>query len=368
MGSVWCLRKPSWVGVQTKKSYPDFVGQFDTLVDTDVRWTPYTVVDIHDRAPQGLSSLCLRDKEYWMTRKQLVYDIHVEDYVVHRVMRQFHRYQESPVPVTNSVPSHVHRWTRQGQAPTTHWGQKVLPYVQQWGAALDDLVDEQRPHSNEAFTMYLQWYLPRTRTRVLHVPQEPQREPPKVSDTYPLARDQNFGIALEVLAAVEAEASYGMQNFMYMTPHDHESTYKRIKEHCKRFRRAVSGHSGMSSCGPRADDIEYTGHGGTDDDEEEDIGRMSTQWITSPFSNNRCHEEIGASQLGGVLVAPIQGSHEFCTTPAAVPADAARHPARQVGPPHPPTSSQRHTKAAQVAEQRARRAAQIAPRLRRGRI
>ena len=29
--------QPSWVGVQVRKSYPDFVGQFDTLVDADVR-------------------------------------------------------------------------------------------------------------------------------------------------------------------------------------------------------------------------------------------------------------------------------------------------------------------------------------------
>ncbi|CAN6288205.1 unnamed protein product [Urochloa humidicola] len=104
MGSMWCLRKPSWVGVQTKKSYPDFVGMFDTLVDADVRWTLYTAADISAHAPQGLSSLCFRDQEFWMTRKPLVYDIHVEEYAVHRILRQFHKYQESPLPVTHSVP------------------------------------------------------------------------------------------------------------------------------------------------------------------------------------------------------------------------------------------------------------------------
>ena len=99
-----------WVGVQTKKSYPDFVGQFDALVDTDIRWLPYTLADIQARAPHGLSSLCLRDNEYWMTRTPLVYDIHVEEYAPHRVMRQFYRYQDSPVPVTHTVPAHVHRY------------------------------------------------------------------------------------------------------------------------------------------------------------------------------------------------------------------------------------------------------------------
>ena len=38
--------QPSWVGVQVRKSYPDFVGQFDSLVDKDVRWTPFTAADI----------------------------------------------------------------------------------------------------------------------------------------------------------------------------------------------------------------------------------------------------------------------------------------------------------------------------------
>jgi hypothetical protein len=40
-------------------------------------------------APQGLLSLCSRDQAYWMTRRRLVFDVYVEEYVVHRVMRQF---------------------------------------------------------------------------------------------------------------------------------------------------------------------------------------------------------------------------------------------------------------------------------------
>ena len=75
--------------MQTRKSYHDFVGQFDALVDTDVRWTRYTAADIYARAPSGLSSLCLRDHEYRMMRKPILYDIHIEEYHVNRVMRQF---------------------------------------------------------------------------------------------------------------------------------------------------------------------------------------------------------------------------------------------------------------------------------------
>ena len=147
----------SWVGVQMRKSYPDFVGQFDALVDADVRCTPYSAGDIHVRARSGLSSLCLRDAEYWMMRKPILYDIHVEEYHVNRVMRQFGLYQQTPVPIEHSVEAHIHRygiyscirniflcycnerwstlslyyrWTRQGQPPGSLWADKILPYVE----------------------------------------------------------------------------------------------------------------------------------------------------------------------------------------------------------------------------------------------
>ena len=68
----------TWVGMQVRKSYPDFVGQFDSLVDKDARWTLFTAVDIYARAPSDLSSLCLGDQEYWMMRKPILYDIHVD--------------------------------------------------------------------------------------------------------------------------------------------------------------------------------------------------------------------------------------------------------------------------------------------------
>ena len=106
---MFLITQPAWVGVQTKKSYLDFVDQFDALTDSDVSWMPYTLDQIHSRAPQGLSSLCLRDQAYWMTRKPIVYDIDVEEYVVHRVMRQFYQYQISLLPITHTVEAHVHR-------------------------------------------------------------------------------------------------------------------------------------------------------------------------------------------------------------------------------------------------------------------
>ena len=88
------------------------------------------------------------------------------------------------------------RWTRQGQPPGSLWAAKLLPFVQSWDQALDDVVLENRPHTDEAFSRYLLWYLPRTRTRIVHVPPEAPMAMAQLSDTYPLVRDQNFAIAV----------------------------------------------------------------------------------------------------------------------------------------------------------------------------
>ena len=39
----------------------------------------------------------------------LVYDVYVEEYAVHMVMRQFDLYQESPLPVEHTVTADVHK-------------------------------------------------------------------------------------------------------------------------------------------------------------------------------------------------------------------------------------------------------------------
>jgi hypothetical protein len=66
-----------WAGEQPKKAYKDFVGQIDRMVDAQVRWTPYALAMVAARAPQGLSSLCSRDRTYWMAWRQLVFDVYI---------------------------------------------------------------------------------------------------------------------------------------------------------------------------------------------------------------------------------------------------------------------------------------------------
>ena len=45
-----------------------------------------------------------------MMRKLILYDIHVEEYHVDQVMRQFGLYQQTLVPIVHSVEPHVHRY------------------------------------------------------------------------------------------------------------------------------------------------------------------------------------------------------------------------------------------------------------------
>jgi hypothetical protein len=53
--------------------------------------------------------LCFCDQQYWMARSSLLFDMYVEEYAIHRVLRQFSRYQEWPVSVVHTVPSAHHR-------------------------------------------------------------------------------------------------------------------------------------------------------------------------------------------------------------------------------------------------------------------
>jgi hypothetical protein len=44
-----------------------------------------------------------------MTRRRLVFDVYIEEYAVHWVMRQFGLFQEAPVPNVPRLPPTAHR-------------------------------------------------------------------------------------------------------------------------------------------------------------------------------------------------------------------------------------------------------------------
>nr|XP_034580881.1 protein MAIN-LIKE 2-like [Setaria viridis] len=228
MGSFWCLRRAVWTGVQTKKSYPNFIGMFDALVDTDVRWRPYSFEEVEARAPHGLSSLYYRDMAYWRTRRLVIYDIHVEDYVVHRVMRQFRLYQYSPLSETAS------RQGGGGGGPGVLWAPSMVHWVALRATALDEVVQEARAHDAYAFTAHLRWFLSMTSTRVLFVPTEPPTETAPVTQTYPRVRDVNYDCAL----------TYDIEHFDVLNALQHRSLLTGAKDVCKRFISAVSCRGG----------------------------------------------------------------------------------------------------------------------------
>uniref|UniRef100_A0A0E0LAC0 Aminotransferase-like plant mobile domain-containing protein n=1 Tax=Oryza punctata TaxID=4537 RepID=A0A0E0LAC0_ORYPU len=71
---------PQWENVQVQNVYEYFTEAFDLLKEENVLWCPYTKEETQCRAPAGLSSLCLHDSSYWLTKKMLVYDLAVEAY------------------------------------------------------------------------------------------------------------------------------------------------------------------------------------------------------------------------------------------------------------------------------------------------
>jgi hypothetical protein len=90
------------------------------------------------------------------------------------------------------------RWTRKGVAAVTSFFDRLQPYVAEWASPAHEqnVVTEHYLHDAAACVAYLQWYLPRTRTRVTYV--TATAPPPPVSDhdrvlpdaTYPVRRDQ----------------------------------------------------------------------------------------------------------------------------------------------------------------------------------
>jgi hypothetical protein len=44
-----------------------------------------------------------------MTRRRLVFDVYVEEYAVHWVMRQFGLFQAAPVPAAPRLPPTAHK-------------------------------------------------------------------------------------------------------------------------------------------------------------------------------------------------------------------------------------------------------------------
>ena len=64
---------------------------------------------------------------------------------------------------------------------------RMQPWIDAWGQALQDRVDEQAPYDSGSYHAYLQWYTPRSRTRLVRIIQQQAEGPllPPQSLLYP---------------------------------------------------------------------------------------------------------------------------------------------------------------------------------------
>jgi hypothetical protein len=79
---------------------------------------------------------------------------------------------------------------------------KLQSYVDEWASAAhkENVITGHCLHGGAAWAAYLQWYLPRTRTRVTYVPATPPPAPDHdrilLDTTYPVRRDQTADTAV----------------------------------------------------------------------------------------------------------------------------------------------------------------------------
>jgi hypothetical protein len=91
-------------------------------------------------------------------------------------------------------------WSRRGVPSTFSWVERVQPYGDRWATALQNLVEEVRPHDDTVWEAYIQWYTPRTQARVMYVPPRPAAPFPDAtrvlaSTAYLVRRDQHYDTA-----------------------------------------------------------------------------------------------------------------------------------------------------------------------------
>jgi hypothetical protein len=73
----FCFPQRRFAGEQTRKACMALNEQFDGR--TEVIWQPYTQAAIRVRYPGGMSELCTRDRDYWMRKSNIIFDVFVEE-------------------------------------------------------------------------------------------------------------------------------------------------------------------------------------------------------------------------------------------------------------------------------------------------
>jgi hypothetical protein len=94
---------------QVRGCYESITEAFDFYPGDAVIWNPYSPASIAARYFGGLSDLCTRDREYWLTNSKIVFDIFVEAMSQQMVMRQFNLLQHVvPPPANEPLLAKIH--------------------------------------------------------------------------------------------------------------------------------------------------------------------------------------------------------------------------------------------------------------------
>lgn len=202
-----------------KNCYPAFAAQFDTLDASQVIWQPYAAQVRDMRYPGGISLMCTRDANYWMTKSKIMFDVTVEEMAQHRVMRQFGARQVSDPLADAPLQGIVHRfalffitvrtcpclrtytilnkqyyfsYTRQGNTRTAaRWLDILRPFVDDWTTA-STRVWELAPFDQASFHDYLRSYMGATRLYLIPPTAPEDIHQASTSDMYPLESTTGF--------------------------------------------------------------------------------------------------------------------------------------------------------------------------------
>jgi hypothetical protein len=82
--------------------------------------------------------------------------------------------------------------SRKGAHSTTLWAPRLAQVVEAWNGALQQVVHENRPHTDALYDAYLRWYLPRTRRFVTFGAIAEVPHVASIDETYPRRRDQDI--------------------------------------------------------------------------------------------------------------------------------------------------------------------------------
>uniref|UniRef100_A0A0D3H2W2 Aminotransferase-like plant mobile domain-containing protein n=1 Tax=Oryza barthii TaxID=65489 RepID=A0A0D3H2W2_9ORYZ len=233
-GMRWCWGPPQWANVQVRSAYEYFTEAFDLLKEDNVQWCPYTDEETQRRAPNGLSTLCLRDSSYWLTKKMLVYDIAIEAYSPQRVMRLW------PLPGSASPA----RQKRKGDASVRrNFFAKMTPWVEQWSRATLDIVNESRPYDHRTYALYMRWYTAQTRVRLVTIADADIPEMADMDMLYPMQSAPVTHLTGDIAEELYAETTSlweKLRDNIARSREDMMSALDRMRQKCKRIMRAAS--------------------------------------------------------------------------------------------------------------------------------